>query len=763
MARKFVSGVLAFAMVFGATAPVVFAEPVATEVVDQEANYLPSFAESSVTLKDGDIAIVKVNDISDTATLKFSKITYTEASGAAATQNTESDTVEWKYIPSSKSVMINLKTGKKASDIAKDFKYYFTIEDTDTKNNYSSKTLTLAVKGPAAAAAYTGTLTTASKIEVTSGKSNDYTIAVDDKAPKSLTWQLTVAAQEYVAVSSSPITKDGVVTGTKITFTGLKAVPKTEDRTLEVTIKVDGKTYKLPIEVTNATSSAAMTLKANTNKMTTAESATLVAQAYKTDAYGNLIVDDAAALVWSINGVETNKYTDGKGNTLAELTNTGAIRSFTATTAGTYVVTVSDVAGTHSATREITVTSADKPTGLYIAKSTTDLDAADASMTVKPGTTIDMSALNYAVNVGKNKALLSAFSGYTASYELVDATNNKKYLSSYNIATGKYTLVGADDADMAAAIADGKVLELKVNVTFTKSGSATLTLAAPYTIKVTKAGSKGATLKVTDAAGFEAVATTEGSSPVLVKNANKIMSVGATNEFKVAVTDKNGFSDVSQDMIWSVENTTKEDKTVYAVNNGSSVTALVESAGKAELVGVSMANPDLQVRIKLYITAAKPTATPTATATPAPTATAAPTAEPTKAPETKTGKVTASSLRVRETPVDGTVVGKLAKGTEVTITEEKDGWYKVTAGSLTGWVSGEYVELTTPSTNETATTTANLRLRKTAPSGSVLATMPKGAKVEVVEKGSEWSKVKYNGKTGFASNAYLEFEEDAVG
>ena len=45
----------------------------------------------------------------------------------------------------------------------------------------------------------------------------------------------------------------------------------------------------------------------------------------------------------------------------------------------------------------------------------------------------------------------------------------------------------------------------------------------------------------------------------------------------------------------------------------------------------------------------------------------------------------------------------------------------------------------------------------------MLATMPKGAKVEVVEKGSEWSKVKYNGKTGFASNAYLEFEEDAVG
>ncbi len=50
MARKFVSGVLAFAMVFGATAPVVFAEPVATEVVDQEANYLPSLEKNEVTM-----------------------------------------------------------------------------------------------------------------------------------------------------------------------------------------------------------------------------------------------------------------------------------------------------------------------------------------------------------------------------------------------------------------------------------------------------------------------------------------------------------------------------------------------------------------------------------------------------------------------------------------------------------------------------------------------------------------------------------------
>ena len=60
----------------------------------------------------------------------------------------------------------------------------------------------------------------------------------------------------------------------------------------------------------------------------------------------------------------------------------------------------------------------------------------------------------------------------------------------------------------------------------------------------------------------------------------------------------------------------------------------------------------------------------------------------------ESGVVTASSLRVRNTPVSGDVVGNLSKGTQVTIkdTDSKTGWYKITAGSLTGWCSHEYIE-----------------------------------------------------------------------
>ena len=766
MARKFVSGVLAFAMVFGATAPVVFAEPVATEVVDQEANYLPSLEKSSVTMKNGDVVMIKVNDIEDGAKLVCSTI-----DGATNPWYT------YQYIKASKTLVITASNAAGATDK----KYTFTITDTakdalgNEINNYSTHDLELEIKVPSTPAAWGGWAPTdTSDIELTAGKTKDIVITHGtNTAPKTLSWKLTTAAQEYVSVSTSAVTENGVVTGTKITFTGLKAIPKTEDRTVAITLTADGTTFaERRIKVGTASASAALTLKANTEKIsadaTLTTGASLVAQAYKTNAYGDLVADDDADLVWSINGKGAVLYADKTSTPIAKILDTTAgkgIKTFTASEVGTYTITVSDAAGSHVATKTITVTSTVAPAlkDGYVAKSATDLkyEVANQSRKVKPGTTVEIGNLPYAAYTKTDKSsatYMSSLSGYKVTYSVDPAS--KKYISSYDAATGKFVIVDENDVDMKAALAStDKKAVINVKATFTKSGSQTVEV--PYTIEVTTVGAKAASFNVTDGDKLDITAKDEDNKRIVVGNV--VMAAGSTKEFKTVAKDANGFTDVAQDVIWYLQNTSDKDTTKYAEVNNGKLTALVESAGKVELVGVSASNPDLKVYIQLYITAAKPTATPTATATPAPTATTAPTAAPTTAPATKTGKVTASSLRVRETPVNGTVVGKLAKGTAVTVTEEKDGWYKVTAGTLTGWVSGEYVELTTPSTTETATTTANLKLRKTAKTGSVITTMPKGSKVEVLEKGSEWSKVKYNGKTGFASNAYLEFEEDAVG
>ena len=782
MARKFVSGVLAFAMVFGATAPVVFAEPVATEVVDQEANYLPAFEKSEVTIADDDTAIIKLNDVEDGADLDLP---------------TSSD-YSFTYIKSSKSLVITAKTTKAAGRPASQ-EYTFTLKDLAQKdvldangnptgkkedlNNYATKKLTLTLKTPADAATWTGdwTPTTSGAIDLVAGKPTDLTITHGGTAPKSLTWKLTTAAQEYVSVSTSTVVENGVVKGTKVTLTGLKAIPDTEKRSVAITLTADGTPFaERKITVGTASSSAAVTLKVDSTKIAAdasmAKGATLVAQAYKTNDYGDLVTDDDANLVWSINGKGDKVYAEkSTTDVIAQFVNGSAknIKTFVAKEAGTYTITVSDAAGSHVATQTITVTSTVAPkvdtlteTFGYVAKSTTDLTkaAANQSKTVKPGSTVEIGGLPYAVTTTDGKAaLMSSFSGWTVSYVV---TSGSKYVSSYDATTGKFVLVDENDVDMKKALdSDAKKAVVTVKAVFSKNGS---TVTAPYTINVTKAGAEAASITVTDGANFKAIAGKGNNQSGTITNQNEhytsyVMSAGTTVNFNAVAKDTNEFTDVSQDMIWYVENTNSNDTTTkpetIAVNNGGKLTALTENAGKVSFVGVSASNPKLKVYIQLYITAAKPTATPTATATPAPTATTA----PTTAPATKTGKVTASSLRVRETPVNGTVVGKLAKGTAVTVLETKDGWYKVTAGSLTGWVSGEYVELTTPSTTETAKTTANLKLRQTPKTGAVITTMKKGSKVEVLNKGTEWSKVKYNGKIGYASNAYLEFEEDAVG
>ena len=57
---------------------------------------------------------------------------------------------------------------------------------------------------------------------------------------------------------------------------------------------------------------------------------------------------------------------------------------------------------------------------------------------------------------------------------------------------------------------------------------------------------------------------------------------------------------------------------------------------------------------------------------------------------TRTGRVTASSLNLRDAP-NGERIESLAEGTDVVILDENDGWVEVEANGESGWVSAEYV------------------------------------------------------------------------
>ncbi len=135
----------------------------------------------------------------------------------------------------------------------------------------------------------------------------------------------------------------------------------------------------------------------------------------------------------------------------------------------------------------------------------------------------------------------------------------------------------------------------------------------------------------------------------------------------------------------------------------------------------------------------------------------------------KTGTAT-ENLNLRDQPgTSGMILTTIPKGKTVTILSEKDenGWYKVSYGGKTGYVSGSYLT-TSPSgsttiTTKTGTATENLNLRNQASlSGKILTTIPKGKTVTILSEKDEngWYKVSYDGKTGYAISNYIK-EDDS--
>ncbi|MBQ9973854.1 MAG: SH3 domain-containing protein [Oscillospiraceae bacterium] len=160
------------------------------------------------------------------------------------------------------------------------------------------------------------------------------------------------------------------------------------------------------------------------------------------------------------------------------------------------------------------------------------------------------------------------------------------------------------------------------------------------------------------------------------------------------------------------------------------------------------------------------------------------------APATQTtqqaGKVNASSLNVRSGA--GTGYGKvtsLTKGTSVTVLDEENGWYRITAGGKTGYVSKQYITLTdspvpaqpepAPQPSDTAapgTDTQAERFGKVNASslnvrsgpGSSHArvkTLSSGTLVSITGEENGWYHITVGDETGYVSKQYITLVEDA--
>ena len=779
MTRKLLSGVLAFAMVFGCTAPVALAEDTVVEEVEQYAHYTPSLSASSVTLaKKGDTATVTVNDVAANATVtlknagkNFSATLKDRQLTITAEKDVAAEETELEVVFASESLD---QYGQPVTDV-----YMGTVKLTVKKGTVTTDEITI----------LGGSINMPEKIAV--GDSYEVTLLGkngDKKGAPAVEAILNDVAKKFYTVATKNYVDpaDGKVAGTTIVVTATKAMSAEDMKdmfadanvplirvTATYGTKTEGPTT-VPLQMMVVSSiKAPVSISLSANPATIAVSGTtyLAAKVFMDDGFGGTYVDDYADVNWYINGVKMTgeTYNDGLGQPAATLIikkedgEKVTAATFTASKPGTYKITVETADGNCIANKTITVNSDVGPKDsaqpwIY----TTDITKTDLAVTraTKVGGTVDLTDVKFAIWGDDDERYPVTAVGGVATLKVASVTAGGTTYGdtiAAKIATikdGVVTIANETNSTMAELLKLAGNTDITVSITGSVKFTGETVARGMWTdnsitIKVTKSSDKVA--KVVYTIGDKTISNAAGDTLSM-----PVMTVGKTVDVDATLYDANDFSDgVNQGIIWEIQNTDPADKNVYAtVDANGVVTPVAKCTGKAELVAVPVADTTKVAKGTLYIME-----DPTATVAP----TTAPTAAPTQAPETKTGTVNTSSsalnIRAAASTTAG-VVTKAAKGSTVTILGEENGFYKVKlADGTVGYASKAYIKVVTdtPVVTITATTTANLKLRTSAPSGSVITVMPKGATVKVIEGGQSWAKVEYNGKVGYASNNYLTF------
>ena len=108
-------------------------------------------------------------------------------------------------------------------------------------------------------------------------------------------------------------------------------------------------------------------------------------------------------------------------------------------------------------------------------------------------------------------------------------------------------------------------------------------------------------------------------------------------------------------------------------------------------------------------------------------------------------------------------LGYYRNGKSITLLEKLDGWYKVKVDGQTGYMMAKFLKVTNPIASGTATVynpngNSYVNFRKEASLNSaILTTVPVGTKIQVLDKGTDWTKTEVDGKTGYISTWFLKF------
>lgn len=123
-------------------------------------------------------------------------------------------------------------------------------------------------------------------------------------------------------------------------------------------------------------------------------------------------------------------------------------------------------------------------------------------------------------------------------------------------------------------------------------------------------------------------------------------------------------------------------------------------------------------------------------------------------------------LNLRQSPaLTAPVLAALQPGTSVKVLTQGAEWSKIQHGNHTGYVMTTYLELQTTGGDASAdggivqvhTGNGGLNLRETASaSARVMMIIPDGSRLECMQYGAEWTKVRYGENTGYVMTRYLK-------
>ena len=125
------------------------------------------------------------------------------------------------------------------------------------------------------------------------------------------------------------------------------------------------------------------------------------------------------------------------------------------------------------------------------------------------------------------------------------------------------------------------------------------------------------------------------------------------------------------------------------------------------------------------------------------------------------------------------VIGSLKNGATVEIVETSGSWYKIKYGSGYGYVSKDYVTVSssnnnsssnnTTTTPSTSTTTGIIKVNNAlnvrsgaGTSYSVIGSLKNGATIEIVETVNSWYKIKFNNGYGYVSKDYVVLQNRSI-